>query len=170
MKRQLFAAAIAALGTLGILIGTNKQASAATNAANGCTATLTNPHNSTGAEGIIAKAYWECSSVPTTIHLSTYDGTTFGFYLYVCSSNSPEHSEAWLDANCSQVGINHNDLLIQTANVKSAARYSPPSGELGAEGSGYWISLADWVSTGPNGTGGREYTFSNTVSLTLYRD
>jgi hypothetical protein len=170
MKRALLATTIASLAAIGSLVGTSGHAKAAVDASNGCSPSLTNPHVSNGAQGIIAKAYWKCSEVPTTIHLSTYSGTTFGFYLYDCQSSSPEHSESWLNANCSLDGINHSDLLVSTANQNSAARYSPPSTDLGAEGSGYWISLADWVSTGPGGTGSREYSFSNTVQISFFRD
>jgi hypothetical protein len=33
---------------------------------------LQNPHYSTGADGIIVKANWQCADTPTTIYLSTH--------------------------------------------------------------------------------------------------
>lgn len=170
MKRALVAAAIATVGVAGTLVATNAPASATVSASaagsNGCTTEVDNPHFSSGAPGIIAKAYWTCEEVPTTIYLDVNDGNVLGFYLFLCTTASPEHSLVWLDDNCTQKGLNISNLLVSTANTKSAARYVPPSDDEGAQGSGYWIAVANWQPVGPGGTGAVEYTFSNTVPLT----
>ena len=124
---------------------------------NSCSVTsMQTPHYSTGAGGVIAKATWACSFVPTTIRLYPYA-------LYLCPSQPPQ-DETWIVLNCTQKGQNTNNISITQPNT-NYTRYVPPSGLPGAHGAGWWTSCVMWDSVGPNGTSAEHLNFSASVYI-----
>lgn len=119
------------------------------------------PHVSEGAGGIIAKAYWKCTNVPSTIHMTI---SPRGLFLFVCPSQPP-NDETWIALNCTAKGGTHNNVSA-TDPTALYVRYVPPTDRPGASGSGWWIACATWYSTGPNGTGSTRTNFSGARQLT----
>lgn len=131
--------------------------------ANGCSVNVNNLHVSTGAGGVISKGFWSCERVPTDIILDTsqLDGCT----QWVCpTDNNGAKDEDWISSHCTNKGATYVDFTIYTA-FKSYTRYTPPSGQPGAHGSGHWISCAQWHSNGPNGPSSQHTNFSNWVQI-----
>jgi hypothetical protein len=118
-------------------------------------ANLQTPHYSTGAGGVIAKANWSCTYVPTTVFLNT---ATTGYWLWVCPSQGQD-SESWIESNCTFKGGNHENIDA-TVSGQQYTRYVPPAGQPGAHGTGYWISCSIWYSSGPKGTDSDRTQFS----------
>jgi hypothetical protein len=131
---------------------------------NGCAATINNPHFSDGVGGIIAKGRYECTDVPSTIHINGNRGTRF--LLWLCPHEPPK-SESYLYNpvnGCSPKGSNTSNVRLTTSGDR-VTRYVPSQG--GAHGSGWWIACTTWYSSGPNGTDlGNIVTFSNAERLT----
>jgi len=160
--RSIAAAAVICLvGSVGLItVTTATAAEAVALAGNGCSASVQNPHYSSGAGGNIAKATWSCSRVPTTINISYGVG---GFWLWRCP-NEPPKSETYLGENCTIVGYTGENVSVTKANT-TYTRYAPPSGTPGARGAGWYMACTTWRSQGPGGTGGISTTFSNAVHL-----
>jgi hypothetical protein len=155
------AAVICFIGSAALItLTTTTAAEAAALVSNGCTASVQNPHYSSGAGGNIAKATWACSRVPTTINISYGVG---GFWLWRCP-NQPPKSESYLGQNCTIVGYTGQNVSVTKANT-SYTRYAPPSGTPGARGAGWYMACTTWRSQGPGGTGSISTTFSNAVHL-----
>jgi hypothetical protein len=133
----------------------------AAQADNGCVASIQNPHISSNAGGVIAKGNWVCALVPTTIKLNNPYGA--GFNLWACASNPPQ-DENYLINNCVWKAANFTDFTITVANSDNI-RYTPPLGQPGAHGGGWWIACAQWRANGPGGLSGLHTTFSNSAYI-----
>lgn len=124
--------------------------------ANGCGVTMQNPHYSTGAAGIIEKANWTCQDVPTTVYIN-YPNYVAGYdlILWFCGGTFPQASVPYLISNCSPEGDWYGHFTITSSgNGGEVTRYSPPQGQPGAHGSGFWIASVRWTTEGPNGSDG----------------
>lgn len=132
---------------------------------NGCSAAIDNPHNSSGAGGVIAKGRWECNDTPTTIFLNFTHGSA-GLNLWLCTDKEPEKTETYLedDSSCFIWGSNDSNIRITLPEV-TYTLYVPPSGEIAGAGEGWWVACAVWASQGPGGTGSPVTTFSNVVYI-----
>src|SRR5215470_13742380 len=153
---RMTAAGLAATVAAGFMLFAASPASAADR--NGCSATIDTPHVSTGAGGVIAKGRWQCTSVPTTVFLST---ATTGLLLWLCPQN-PQPSESYLtnpNNHCNAMGYNFGDFDVDVAG-QTYTRWVPPQGTPGAHGSGYWVACAVWFTPGPNGQGQDRKTFT----------
>jgi hypothetical protein len=114
------------------------------------------PHYSYGSGGVVSDAYWQCSSVPSTINLSALET---GFYLWLCPEQAlPD--ENWILNNCTFQGGDFYDIFITTPN-QDYIRHAPAGA--GAHGTGWWIACAIWYSQGPNGRGSTIMQFSPSV-------
>jgi hypothetical protein len=131
---------------------------------NMCSASIANPHVSTGAGGVIAKGQWSCLDTPTTIFLDFTHGSA-GLNLWLCTDKAPEKTETYLedDGNCIIWGSNYENIKL--TGPSSVTRSVPPSPEPGGIGDGWWVACAVWASQGPLGTGSPVTTFSNVVYI-----
>jgi hypothetical protein len=158
LKSRVAAGFVAALLlNVGLAVVTSQTVLAAD--VNGCfiDGGVQNPHYSVGAGGIVSTASWRCSSVPATINLSAVGET--GFWLWLCPSPAPP-DEAWISANCTEMGDNFNDILITNPYIDYNVH--APAGA-GAHGTGWWIACTMWYSQGQNGRGNTTLEFSNSV-------
>jgi hypothetical protein len=128
-------------------------------AAVNCTASIDNPHYSTGAGGVIAKGNWKCALVPSDIE---FTGGFIGFNLWLCTDKSPTRTESYLtgDSHCSIKGTYATAFEITVAG-QTYVRYVPPSGQSGAHGTGWWVACAVWESVHNGVVGSVVTTFSN---------
>lgn len=150
ITRRVGLAACAALCLVSVVLTTASKAVAKPGAStdkNGCSANVQTPHLSSGAGGVIGKANYTCTDVPSTIYLDT---KTTGYWLYRCGS-SPPQSIQWVEDNCDPAGKNIENVDVTVSDSENI-RYVPPEGEGSGQGIGYWISYTTWFSSGPNGT------------------
>ncbi len=155
LLRQHLAVSIASLVALGGLLVSASSANAGIYASGGkCSATIDNPHYSSGGHGVVAKAHWKCAIVPTTI-------INYGLNLWVCTDKSPTASEGYLatDPSCHVKGNNEDNSKLTVAN-KANTVYVPPGTGTGAKGSGWWIACAVWQSDHDGTKGAVVTTFS----------
>ena len=138
-----------------ILLQSADPAGAASTDKNGCSANLQTPHYSTGAGGVIAKANYSCTYVPSTVYLGT---RTTGYWLWVCPSKGPD-DESWIVQNCRFINGNIENVYATVSGGENI-RYVPPAGNPPGHGSGWWISCSQWYSSGPKGVSSDRLDFS----------
>lgn len=119
----------------------------------GCTQSVDNPHYSSGAGGIIVKARITC--------YGAYHNVQGSLWLWLCPEPPSGGQDTWSNQGCTAMAIgwfNREVAPDQTITV-----YSPPEGEPGVHGSGYWkgcLSYSDDI------TGNTYGSVSNTVFIT----
>jgi hypothetical protein len=150
-----------AVSLLGLLAFTGTALAADKNM---CSASIDNPHVSSGAGGAIVKGQWSCLDTPTTIYLDGSHSSS-ALTLWLCTDKSPQKTEAYLtsESNCFIVGTNGENITL--TGTGSVTRTAPPAPQPGAHGNGWWVACAVWISVGPLGTSSPNTTFSNVVKF-----
>lgn len=114
----------------------------------GCGAVLDNPHYSAGAGGVIVKNRYICDlgfSMTVTGALT---------YLYFCGNNQPTGSQeaTWTGSySCAPVrSSNYSNFGV--GSNQTVTRYTPPQGQTGATGKGWYVACTRYTRTGVSGT------------------
>jgi hypothetical protein len=103
---------------------------------NGCTASVDNPHYSSGARGVIVKARFSCTK--NAVYINQF------LKLWWCGEKQPQKNKNWLASNCANAGTNNHDIDGTTAGV-TYTRYAPTS--FASTTRGWYIGRLEWEST-----------------------
>lgn len=124
---------------------------------NGCSSNTQDPHYSSGANGVIAKATFVCSVQVRNIAI-------YPMYLYRCNRDkkSTETKQEYTTSSaCTQVADRPYELIDYPTVGKTYTRYVPESSQGGEKGSGWWIARNSWSSCSLAGTAYGHLDWSN---------
>lgn len=127
---------------------------------NGCSSNTQNPHFSSGANGVIAKATYVCSAPGVT-------NLVMQLYLFRCNRNkqADETKSMYVSsAACTEVARNLDEVEPPVVG-KTYTRYAPPLSEPGKRGSGWWILQNTWSSCSQQNVVDGHRDFSNIVYI-----
>ncbi len=140
MVRLRFAALSAAFALFAVGVAPSVAQAAQPLSIGGCSVTVDNPHESTGAGGADVKARFKCDTGADPQHY------TAQLYLYVCGSKPPSgYSLAYLQAHCThKASSDYGSFTVGTG--RTVTRTAPEPGSPAVHGSGYWAGLVAWTT------------------------
>lgn len=108
-----------------------------------CYVHVDDPHNSTGAKGVIAKTRFICESGKAQFYQKAIPE------LFACSSQPPDGYSS--NTNLSQYGCSARQsetyTSISVGSGQTVTRYVPDTGKPGAKGSAYWAVCTGYELT-----------------------